>query len=230
MIQLKQVTKKYGLKTALKDIDLHLEKGKIIGLIGENGSGKSTTLKLIAGLTSPSSGTVHVFEQPVSRRIASHVSFLSDEDMFYSYMTVKDVLDFYQGQFNDFNRSKAEDMLVFMELTLTDKVKKLSKGNRGRLKIVLALSRDVPIVVMDEPLSGLDPLVRDSIMKSLVSFVDLEKQLILITTHEIKEFEMILDEVILIKNGQIIGHESVDTIREQEGTDIVGWMKKRYVE
>ncbi|KGA98595.1 spermidine/putrescine ABC transporter ATP-binding protein [Alkalihalobacillus alcalophilus ATCC 27647 = CGMCC 1.3604] len=228
MIQFSNVTKHYKRKTALKEVNLELSLGNIIGLIGENGSGKSTLLKLIAGLIHPSNGEVTISEEKVTRRIAAKVSYLSDHDHFYSYMTVSDTLAFYQSQFADFNMEKAKEMINFMNLEAADKVKHLSKGNRSRLKIILAIARDVPIVLLDEPLSGLDPLVRDSIIKSLISFIDLEKQLILITTHEVMEVEMILDEVIVLKDGQIIGHNHVDDLRMRENKGVLEWMKSLY--
>ena len=138
------------------------------------------------------------------------------------------MIDFYHSQFTDFQLEKANEILSFMNLERNQKIKSLSKGNRGRLKIVLSLSRDVPLILMDEPLSGLDPLVRDSIIKSLISFIDLEKQTILITTHEIEEVEPILDTMMAIKNGQLICIQDVEELRIQENTGILDWMKKVY--
>ncbi|WP_413380331.1 ABC transporter ATP-binding protein [Alkalihalobacillus sp. 1P02AB] len=228
MIRFSNVTKQYKKKTALTDVNLELSLGKIIGLIGENGSGKSTLLKLIAGLVHPTNGEVTISAEKANRRIAAKVSYLSDLDHFYSFMTVSDTLAFYQSQFADFNMERAKEMIDFMNLVGRDKVKHLSKGNRSRLKITLALARDVPIVLLDEPLSGLDPLVRDSIIKSLISFINLDKQLILITTHEVMEVEMILDEVIVLKEGQIIGHNHVDDLRTRENKGVLDWMKSLY--
>ncbi|WP_221567699.1 ABC transporter ATP-binding protein [Alkalihalobacillus sp. TS-13] len=228
MIQLTNVTKRYLSKVALQDVNLELEKGKIIGLVGENGSGKSTTLKLIAGLTQPTKGSVTVNAMEVTRRIASHVSYLSELDEFYGFYNVGETMDFYASQFADFNMEKAEKIRSHMKIDRNAKVKHLSKGNRGRLKIVLTLAREVPVILMDEPLSGLDPMVRDSIVKGLISFIDLEKQMVLITTHEIREIEMVLDEVIAIKDGDIIGHHNVDQLRMENGMGIVEWMTKAY--
>ncbi|KHF41085.1 ABC transporter ATP-binding protein [Halalkalibacter okhensis] len=225
MINLNGVTKRFMNKVALKDVDLELTKGKIIGLVGENGSGKSTTLKLIAGLAHPSKGTITVNGIKVDR-IAKQVSYLSELDEYYSFYNVGQTIDFYASQFADFNAEKAEEIRMFMNLDRNAKLKHLSKGNRGRLKIVLTLSRDVPVILMDEPLSGLDPMVRDSIVKGLISFINLERQVVLITTHEIKEIEAILDEVILIKNGNILGHKNVEQLRIEENIGIVEWMKK----
>ncbi|ADC51029.1 ABC transporter ATP-binding protein [Alkalihalophilus pseudofirmus OF4] len=230
MITFNNVSKKYMTKTALKDINIELNKGKIIGLVGENGSGKSTTLKLIAGLIQPSKGSVIVNSKKADRRIAKDVTYLSELDEYYSFYNVGQTIEFYASQFPDFNLVKAEEIREFMKLDTNTKLKHLSKGNRGRLKLILTLSRDVPVILLDEPFSGLDPMVRDSIVQGLISFVDLEKQIILITTHEIKEVEMILDEVIAIKDGQFIGHHNVEDLRYTQNMSIVEWMKTLYNE
>ncbi|MDY7220877.1 ABC transporter ATP-binding protein [Halalkalibacterium halodurans] len=228
MISFQQVTKKYRQKAALQEVNLELTRGKIIGLVGENGSGKSTTLKLIAGLIYPTKGEVLVNGNKVSRRIASSVSYLSELDEYYRFYNVEQTIEFYASQFPDFDPKKAYEILTFMKLDPESKLKQLSKGNRGRLKIVLSLARNVPVILMDEPLSGLDPMVRQSIVKGLISFIDLERQLVLITTHEVREVENILDEVIAIKEGNIIGHHNVEQLREEENLSIVDWMTKVY--
>lgn len=227
MIIFENVTKRYINKTALENVDLNISRGKIVGLVGENGSGKSTTLKLIAGLIKPTKGKVFVNGKETSR-FAHEVSYLSELDVYYSFYNVGETIDFYATQFSDFNKEKAEEICEFMKLERSQKLKHLSKGNRGRLKIALALAREVPVILMDEPLSGLDPMVRDSIVRGLISYIDLEKQTVLIATHEIKEIETILDEVILIKRGNIIGQRNVDELRDEENIGIVEWMKKVY--
>ncbi|MHA6250511.1 ATP-binding cassette domain-containing protein [Oceanobacillus sp. CAU 1775] len=228
MITFENVTKKYGMKAALNDINLKLTKGKIIGLIGENGSGKSTTLKLIAGLNFPTRGELLVNGEKVTRKIVNYVSYLSELDEYYRFFTVEKAIQFQASQFEDFDIEKAYEIMDFMKLNPTDKLKQLSKGNRGRLKIVLSLARNVPIILMDEPFSGLDPMVRNSIVKGLISFIDLENQLILITTHEIREVENILDEIVAIKAGSIIGHHNVEELREKEEKSIIDWMTEVY--
>ncbi|MGJ9457398.1 ABC transporter ATP-binding protein [Oceanobacillus sp. CF4.6] len=228
MITLKDVTKRYGSKRALDQVNLELTPGKLIGLVGENGSGKSTTLKLIAGLNHPTKGEIKVNGNKVNRRIAHSVSYLSELDEYYRFFNVRQSIAFYASQFEDFDQEKAYEILKFMKLNPNDKLKHLSKGNRGRLKMVLSLSRNVPVILMDEPLSGLDPMVRNSIVKGLISFIDLEKQLVLITTHEIRELENVLDEVIVIKDGSLIGHHNVEQLREEKHTNIVDWMTDIY--
>lgn len=228
MIEFKNVSKRYMTKTALRDVHLKLDRGKIIGLVGLNGAGKSTTMKLIAGLINPTKGSVELDGEKVTRRIASKVSYLSELDEYYSFYTVQQTIDFFATQFYDFNKEKAEEIRAYMNLDANTKVKHLSKGNRGRLKIILTLSREVPVLLMDEPLSGLDPLVRDSIVKGLIAFVDTEKQLVLLSTHQIMEVEMILDEVIAIKDGELVDHRNVEELRYDEQKGILEWMSSIY--
>ncbi|UZJ77621.1 ABC transporter ATP-binding protein [Fictibacillus sp. KU28468] len=228
MIEFKNVTKKYRNHRAVDNLSLSLPQGKIIGIVGENGSGKSTTMKLISGLIRPSKGSVSVDGEEVSRNISRKVSYLSELDSYYSFYTVGETIDYYASIYSDFNRSKAEEILDYMKLDRSKKVKNLSKGNRGRLKIAVTLAREVPVILMDEPLSGLDLMVRDSIVKGLLSFVDYETRTIIITTHEIKEIEPILDLVVLIKDGRVLRMEEVEEIRIHQNVSIVEWMKKEY--
>jgi ABC-2 type transport system ATP-binding protein len=226
MIVFDQVTKKYGRELALNQVSFQLEPGKIIGLLGPNGSGKSTALKLIAGLVSPTSGTVKVNGKEANRRIAAEVIYLTELDMFYDSFTVKDMVKYTASQFPDFDQRRADELLGFMALNPEKKVKQLSKGNRGRLKLVLALARKAPVLLLDEPFSGLDPIVRESIVKGIISFVDFEYQTVVIATHEIDEIEPLLDEIIAIKNGVILEKRNVEQLREEEGLSVLEWLKK----
>nr|WP_307473230.1 ABC transporter ATP-binding protein [Cytobacillus purgationiresistens] len=230
MIEFQSVTKNYGGDEGLSNINISLEKGKIYGLLGPNGSGKSTTLKLIAGLAYPSKGKVIVNGKTVNRKIASEVVYLTEVDMFYPSFKVKDMISYYQTQFSDFSLNKADELLSFMNLEPERKIKHLSKGNRGRLKLVLALSRTASVVLLDEPFSGLDPMVRDSIVKSLLSYIDFNNQTVIIATHEIDEIEPLLDEVIALREGEFIGKFNVEDLREKEGLSIIDWMKQTFKE
>lgn len=230
MIEFQNVTKKYGFDYALKDVSFSLSPGKIYGLLGPNGSGKSTTLKLIAGLVHPSSGTIIVNGKHASRRIAEEVAYLSELDMFYDSFKVGDMFDYYASQFRDFQRDKATELLRFMNIDPAKKIHNLSKGNRGRMKLALAMARDTSILLLDEPFSGLDPMVRDSIVTGLLSYIDFDKQTLIMATHEINEVESILDEVLAIQNGKIIGRKQVETLREEEGLSILEWMKQEFKE
>ncbi|WP_042462137.1 ABC transporter ATP-binding protein [Neobacillus dielmonensis] len=224
-IALKNISKRYGKDFSLKNVSLTLETGKIYGLLGPNGSGKSTTLKMIAGLVYPDSGQVEVNGEQVTRRISHNVSYLTELDMFYPSFTVGNMVDFYASQFADFEMSKAKQLLQDMKLDSAKKIKQLSKGNRGRLKLVLALARKAPVLLLDEPFSGLDPMVRDSIVKSLLSYINFEEQTVLIATHEIDEIEPILDEAMVILRGEVIEQRNVEDLREEEGLSVLEWFK-----
>ncbi|MFD2615005.1 ABC transporter ATP-binding protein [Paenibacillus gansuensis] len=229
MIELIHVSKTYKKDYAVKDISLTLPLGKIIGIVGANGSGKSTLLKLIAGLVQPSSGSVTIDGEPAHRRISKLVAFLSDQDSFYSMFTVREALAYQASQFPDFHPAKAKDIMAFMQLEADKKIRDLSKGNRGKVKIALTLAREVPYILMDEPLSGLDPMVRQSIVKGMISYLDLEVQTLLMTSHEITEIEPVLDSFIAIKDGSIIRMDDVEQLHESERLGITEWMMKTYV-
>ncbi|MGE8206132.1 ABC transporter ATP-binding protein [Heyndrickxia sp. NPDC080065] len=229
-IELKNITKKYGKDFSLNDITITFEAGKIYGLLGPNGSGKSTTLKMISGLVYPNKGEITVNNEPVTRKISSKVSYLTELDIFYDSFTVKDMMDFYASQFTDFDVNKASQLLVDMKLDRKKRIKQLSKGNRGRLKLVLALSRNTPILLLDEPFSGLDPMVRESIVKSLLTYINFEEQTVIITTHEISEVEPLLDEVLVIYKGNLIGQKNVEELRETEGLSVLKWFKSKMIE
>ena len=209
------------------NVSLEFTKGKVTGIVGENGSGKSTTLKLIAGLIRPSKGSILIDEKPTHRKISKVVAYMSELDQVPSFFTVGEAVDYFSSQFPDFDRERVEEILDFMKLTKPQKVKHLSKGNRGRLKMAITMARNAPYILLDEPFSGLDPMVRNSIVKGLIKFVDLEEQALIITTHEIREIEPILDEVIAIYDGRILSHKTVDGIRE-EGRDVIGWLEHTY--
>lgn len=226
MITFEEVNKKYGRKLALEDASFSLDKGKIYGLLGPNGSGKSTALKMMAGLIYPSSGTVLVNGKKADRKIAHEVAYLTELDHFYPNFTVQDMIRFSASQFADFDETKANELLQFMKLEPKNRLKHLSKGNRGRLKLVITLARNASVLLLDEPFSGLDPMVRESIVKGLLSYLDFEKQTVVIATHEIDEIEMLLDEVIAIQNGRILAKENVEELRETKGLGVLTWMKE----
>ncbi len=229
-VKLRNVSKRYGKDFSIKNVSLTFETGKIYGLLGPNGSGKSTTLKMIAGLVYPNNGKVEVDAEEVTRKICKKVAYLTELDMFYSSFTVGNMIEFYASQFSDFDMETAEQLLINMKLDRAKKIKQLSKGNRGRLKLVLALSRKSPVLLLDEPFSGLDPMVRDSIVKSLLSYINFDEQTVIIATHEIDEIEPLLDEVIVIFQGDIIGQKNVETLREEDGLSVLEWFKSTMVQ
>src|SRR5699024_1398115 len=157
-------------------VTLTMETGKIYGLVGPNGSGKSTTLKMIAGLVFPNNGEIRIDETKVTRQISEKVAYLTELDMFYQTFTVQKMVVFYASQLQDIDIEKAYKHIKDIKIDPTKKIKQLSKGNCGSLKLILTLARKAPVVLLDEPFSGLDPMVRESIVKSLISSINFDKQ------------------------------------------------------
>ncbi|WP_223554902.1 ABC transporter ATP-binding protein [Lysinibacillus sphaericus] len=228
MLQLSNVSFCYMKKPILQDVSFSIPVGRIIGLVGENGSGKSTLLKVLAGLLHPSSGEVLLNGTPVTRRNADQIAYLPDIDLFFDFYTGEQLFQHYASQFEDFSYDKACIVAEFLNVDKNMKLRELSKGNRGRMKMAATLGREVPFYLMDEPFSGLDPIVREQLIKGLIQFTDIENQTILLSTHELYEVEPILDQIILLQNGSIIAHEEVETIRDVTNKDAVQWMKTYY--
>ncbi|MDG5787051.1 ABC transporter ATP-binding protein [Evansella sp. AB-P1] len=226
ILSLNDVSKRFINQDALSRVDLKLEQPGIVGLIGPNGSGKSTLLKLMAGLVQPSAGQVLLSDKKITRRSGNQIAFLAEIDSLYSFQTVEEAIHFYKGTTPYFSKEKAIEMADILKLDHKKKIKSLSKGNRARLKIVLTLARNAPILLMDEPLSGLDPLVREDILKMIVSYVDVEKQMVVLSTHEVAEVEPFLDYVIFLKDGKILLKDNVDSLREKRNTSLVESMKE----
>lgn len=230
VLELIKVSKRYGKNQALKNVHLSFETGKIYGLLGPNGSGKSTMLKLMTGLVFPDEGTVTLNGEQVTRKTSGESAYLTELDMFYDAFTVGETIEYVASQFADFNSEKASQLLTELRLESSQKVRSLSKGNRGRLKLVTTLARDAEVILLDEPFSGLDPMVRDSIVKSLLKYIDFENQVLIIATHEIIEIEPLLDEAIAIYYGKVIGRKSVESLREEEGLSVLQWFKQFAIE
>ncbi|MEY9977900.1 ATP-binding cassette domain-containing protein [Lysinibacillus sp. RC79] len=228
MLQLSNVSFRYMKKPILQDVSFSFPVGQIIGLVGENGSGKSTLLKVLAGLLRPSSGEVLLNGTPVTRRSADKIAYLPDIDLFFDFYTGEQLFQHYASQFEDFSYDKACIVAEFLQVDKNVKLRQLSKGNRGRMKMAATLGREVPFYLMDEPFSGLDPIVREQLIKGLIQFTDIEHQTILLSTHELYEVEPILDQIILLQDGSIIAHEEVETIRDVSNKGAVQWMKAYY--
>lgn len=228
MINVKKVCYKHRNRPILNDVSFQIPIGKVIGIAGENGAGKSTLLRLLAGIKNPDDGTITLDHQPLTHRTCSRFAYLPDTDDFYSYLTGVQLFQFYETQFEDFNFLKALEVADFLDINIEQKIKTLSKGQRGRLKMAATLGRETTYYFMDEPFSGLDPMVRDSLIKGLIRFTDAETQTIVLSTHELYEVEPILDALLLLKNGEVISYHSLETIREEWQQDAVSWMKKQY--
>ncbi len=215
LLECKHVSKKYGNTNALSDINLQINGGHIIGLLGPNGSGKTTLIKLICGLLTPTSGEIYVNEGPVGIESKKVISYLPDHSYLNDWMRVRDIIDYFDDFYEDFESIRAYDMLAKLHINPSDKLKTMSKGTKEKVQLILVMSRRANLYILDEPIAGVDPAARDYILETILSNYD-ENATILISTHLISDVENILDEVIFLQNGNIRMHTSVDEIREKE--------------
>ena len=213
------LTISYGSFTALKNLDLNLERGRFIGLLGPNGSGKTTTIKLLNGLLQPTAGTVTIDGMQPGRGTHSIVSYLPDRACLDENMKVADIIDFFSDFYRDFDRVKATEMLNTLNLSSLSRLKALSKGNREKVQLILTMSRRAQLYILDEPIAGVDPAARDYILNTILANYS-EDASVLLSTHLIADIERVLDEVVFLKNGEMVLHESVDTIREEHGKSV----------
>ena len=219
LIQCSGLCKDFGSKEALKDVDLRIGRGKIIGLLGPNGSGKTTLIKLLNGLIRPTKGEILIDGIKPGIYTKSIVSYLPDRSYFADWMHVKDVLDMFEEFYNDFDRCKAEEMCAAMGITASDRIKTMSKGTREKVQLILVMSRNAQLYLLDEPIAGVDPAARDYILSTIINNYS-EDGTVIISTHLISDIERVLDEVIFINDGSVTRHETVDDIKEREGKSI----------
>lgn len=195
--------KKYPGTEALKGIDLTLPKGEICGLLGPNGSGKSTLLKCVIGLLQADSGTIEIFGQKPSRHTKAQIAFVPEIDNLYRWMTVQETIDFISTFYEDWEPQRVPDLLDFMRLEPEKRVSSLSKGMRARLKLILTLARTAPLVLLDEPFSGIDPSSRDRIVEGIVREFKSEEQTMIISTHAVGDTEQLFDSVVFLDEGTV---------------------------
>ena len=219
LLRCDSLTMQYGSKTALDSISLSIPRGRIIGLLGPNGSGKTTLIKLINGLLTPTSGHLYIEGMEPGAETKKVVSYLPERTYFNSWMKVTDILDFFCDFYEDFSRSRAEDMLNRLGINPADRLSTMSKGTKEKVQLIMVMSRDADLYCLDEPIGGVDPAARDYILQTIISNYN-ENASVLISTHLISDIENVLDDVIFIQNGHIRLHTSVDAIREQEGKSV----------
>lgn len=219
LLECRKLTKRYKNKEVLKQVNLTLESGHIIGLLGPNGSGKTTLIKLINGLLTPTEGELLFCGEKTGTQSKRHISYLPDQTYLNMNQRVRDVIDFFQEFYEDFDKARAYDMLEKLQIKAEDRLKSMSKGTKEKVQLVLVMSRRAKLYVLDEPIAGVDPAVRDYILNTIISNYEPESS-VLIATHLIADIENILDEVILIRDGQIMQHALADEIRVREGKSI----------
>ena len=211
--------KTYGSVTALDHIDLAIEPGRIVGLLGPNGSGKTTLIKLANGLLTPTAGDILVDGEKPCRATKAIVSYLPDRNTLPGWMTVAQTLDYYEDFYADFRRGLAETMLLNLGLDRAQRVKTLSKGMREKVQLILTMSRQARLYLLDEPIGGVDPATRDYILRTIISNYS-EDAAVVISTHLIADVEQVLDEVVFLRDGRVMLHESVETIRDEKGKSV----------
>jgi ABC-2 type transport system ATP-binding protein len=219
ILKAQHINKKYISKFALVDVDLSIEQGKIVGLLGPNGSGKTTFLKLITGMVRPSGGELTVCGCEIGSKSKDFVSFLPDSEFLYDWMYIRDARKVYGSFFKDFNEKRFSELLEFMKLTEDMKVKSLSKGMKEKLALALTLARDARLIVLDEPLNGVDPVAREQILSAIIKRFSPESSMI-ITSHLINEVESILDEAYFLKDGRIVLNGEVDSLRSEKNQSL----------
>lgn len=219
ILETKNLKKNFFTKQALKGINITLESGRILGLMGPNGSGKTTFLKIIAGLQKSSAGTFQVCGKQGGYETKKTVSFLPDRNTLYPWMKAMDAIDFYTDFFTDFDRNKAIEMLSFMKLEKTDQVKSMSKGMIEKLNLTLAFSRKASLFLLDEPLGGVDPVSRERIVSTIIKTWT-EDSAIIISTHLVNDVEQIFNDVAFIDSGELILSGNAETLRSERGKSI----------
>lgn len=220
IVEVENLSKKYPGVKALKGINIGFPKGKITGLIGPNGSGKSTLLKSIAGLTKPTSGQIKIMLEKSGRDLKDDIAFLPEINPFYQKMTVEQTIDLTAGQFSNFDREKAFSIVDFMNLKPENKINELSKGMVGRVKLVLTMARKVPLLIMDEPLAGIDPKSRAQILEGLISEYEADRQSVILSTHEVLEAEKFFDYVLFLEEGEVKLEGNADDLRSEYNKSI----------
>ncbi|MDO4173319.1 MAG: ABC transporter ATP-binding protein [Eubacteriales bacterium] len=219
ILQCTGLCKSYGSKEALKNITLALERGRIVGLLGPNGSGKSTLIKLANGLLTPTAGELRIAGNLPGTETHAHVSYLPERTYLSDWMTADDLLRFFADFYEDFNLDKAAEMLTRLNISAKDALKTMSKGTKEKVQLVVVMSREADLYLLDEPIGGVDPAARDYILNTILTNYS-ENSTVVISTHLISDIEKVLDDVVFLNQGQITLHKSVDDIRAEYGKSV----------
>ena len=215
----KGLSKRFGGTQALDQVDLSIEPGRIVGLLGPNGSGKTTLIKLANGLLTPSEGELRVCGLLPGKESHACVSYLPERTAIPTWMSVTQLLDFYQDFYADFRRDAAEEMLSHLNIPPKQRIKQMSKGTREKVQLIMVMSRAAKLYLLDEPIGGVDPATRDYILSTIISNYNPEAAVV-ISTHLISDVEKVLDDVIFINQGRMVLQSSVDEIREEKGMSV----------
>jgi ABC-2 type transport system ATP-binding protein len=219
IVEIRGLTKRYDRKEALKNIDLSIEKGKVVGSLGPNGSGKTTLIKLLMGLLHPNKGEIKIDGESPGIHTKSVISYLPDRNALYGWMTVKDAIQMFQDFYQDFDLGKSEELLKFMKLDKDMKISNMSKGMKEKLNLAMVLSRRAKVYILDEPIAGVDPVARDQILDAIIDNYK-EDSAMIITTHLVRDMENIFDQVVFLGDGEIILSGEAENLREEKNMQI----------
>ena len=219
LLECKKVYKSYGKKQVLKNVNLKIPRGKIIGLLGKNGTGKSTLIKLINDLLTPTSGEILINGEKVGKTSKKIISYLPERTYLDKSMRVIEVIEYFCDFYDNFDKEKALKLLKDLDLDIDQKLSKMSKGMQEKVQLVLVMSRKADLYILDEPLGGVDPATRDYILDTILTNFN-DGASVIISTHLIADIERILDEVIFIDKGEIILQDSADALRNKENASI----------
>lgn len=217
ILEAKNLTKNYGSTIGLSNFTISLEGGKIIGLLGSNGSGKTTLIKMIAGILQPTAGTITVNGLPIGAETKNIISYLPERTYLNSWMRIRDIIDYFEDFYSDFDRTTALRMLSALGVNENAKLKTLSKGTREKVQLVLVMSRKAKIYLLDEPIAGVDPVAREFILETILANRAPDST-ILISTHLIADVEKVLDRFIFIRDGKLLMTEDVEKVQEEGKT------------
>ena len=219
LVRCTNLSRSFGEVRALDNVNLSLPGGRIVGLLGPNGSGKKTLIKILNGLLQPSAGEVRIAGNAPGVETKKIVSYLPDRGYFPEWMRVGDMIELFADFYADFDRVKAAEMCRVLGLDEKLPIKTLSKGTREKMQLMLVMSRAAKLYLLDEPIAGVDPAAREFIMRTILTNYS-EDGTVLISTHLILDVEQVLDEAVFLRQGQVVLHESVDSIRERTGGSV----------
>ena len=227
MLECRNLEKKYLGRIAVRDISLSIGEGRVCALLGPNGSGKTTWMKMVSGLIAPNAGTITFFGQPIGKETKKHIAYMSTEPFFYSYMTAKDVGKYYKDFFEDFDMEKYVNLVERLGLRMQDKAKTLSSGLAAKLKLAATLARRASLYLLDEPLNGIDIIAREQIIEAVMEVAD-KNATIVMSSHLVDELEKFIDDAVFVKEGSIVLSGEAEMLRNQHGKTIVELYKEIY--
>ena len=227
MLTCEHLTKKYMTTTAVDDLSLTVPSGRVYAMLGPNGSGKTTFMKMVAGLVKPTSGVLAFDGAPIGIASKARVAFMPTEGYFFGYMNGLDVADYYHDFFPDFDRVEYLSMLSRMQLPEKVKVSKLSSGMLAKLKLAATLARDSELVMLDEPLNGIDIIARDQVIEAIKARIS-PTRTFLLSSHLVDELERIVDYAVFMKTGMVVLEGEAEALRAEHGKNLVEMYKEVY--